>query len=36
MVAGNMAGIELNVLIRQHLRRRIDNIEKVMGEAAAG
>ena len=31
----NMAEIELNVLLGQCLNRRIDNIEKVMGEAAA-
>ncbi len=29
-----MAEIELNVLLRQCLNRRIDNIEKVMSEAA--
>jgi len=31
----NMAEIELNVLLGQCLNRRIDNIEKVMSEAAA-
>ena len=30
-----MAEIELNVLLGQCLNRRIDNIEKVMSEAAA-
>ena len=32
---GNMAEIELNVLIGQCLNRRIDSIEKVVSEAAA-
>lgn len=31
----NMAEIELNVLLGQCLNRRIDNIEKIMSEAAA-